>query len=795
MKVNSNRLFKISIDGIVQGVGFRPFIYNYAIRKGYKGSIRNTSAGVIIELECDDPYEFVNYMKENSPPLAKIYSIDIQEISPKECSYFEIIKSTDEGGFTHLSPDISVCSDCLSELLNPSDRRYLYPFINCTNCGPRYSIIKKMPYDRPNTTMSVFTMCNDCTREYQNPLDRRFHAQPNACHKCGPKLSLIINNTESAYGSDANVEILRASINILRRGGILAIKGIGGFHLACDAQNQMAIKKLRDRKRRPRKPLALMSLNVETISKFCYVSEAEANLLEDRGRPIVLLKKKDTINLPSEIAPDNDYLGFMLPYTPLHYLLFLYNGACNDKRQSSNFEALVMTSGNISGEPLAFKNDEALTRLSGIADAFLVHNRDIFTGIDDSVVKIHNSRQVFIRRARGYIPESIKLISTNKESQDIIAAGADIKNTFTIIKGDEAIISQHIGDLENIKTHELFQETLSTLKSIYRACPTAIAHDIHPGYHSTKWSLDYSEKSTIKAYAVQHHHAHIASVMAENNLTSRVIGVAFDGTGYGVDGNLWGGEFLICQPGGFERFAHFRYIPLPGGDMAIKECWRTAISYLLDSMDLNVLEKRDKRRFMAMLDSLGFIEKYGTAMIENILKIIYDRRFSPLSSGAGRLFDAVSALTGICDINTFEGESASALESLLSVRKAITGNSYPFRIDEGTPYILNFSMMFRELLKDILKGVSTEEISTRFHNTLIKAICTLSGIIKQETGINKIALSGGVFQNRYIIEETCDALMQNSFEVYFNKKVPCNDGGISLGQAYILNYILKGGHI
>ncbi len=783
--INNSRRFSITIDGIVQGVGFRPFVYNYAVQKKYKGSIRNTSTGVAIELESpDDPYDFINYLQNNCPPLARIYSIDIQELSLKGLSDFSIVESADEEGFTHVSPDIAVCSDCLSELLNPADRRYLYPFINCTNCGPRYTIVKKVPYDRPNTTMSEFTMCNVCMTEYQNPLNRRFHAQPNACHKCGPKLSLLINSSEL---NASNEDILKTSIKILQQGGILAIKGIGGFHLVCDANNQVAVSNLRERKRRLNKPFALMSLDVETIGQYCEISQTEAALLNDRRRPIVLLAKKNQSKLPFEIAPNNGYFGFMLPYAPLHYLLFVYHETPHE--QNKNFQALIMTSGNISEEPIAASNEEALSRLSDIADAFLIHDRDIFTRIDDSVAKIHNYRPIFIRRARGYVPESIIFTSIQEKFNDTIAVGADLKNTFTIMKGNKAIVSQYTGDLENIQTIDFFMEIIDKLKSVYKASPSAIAYDMHPGYHSSKLALGYAERYGIKSFAIQHHHAHIASVMAEHDLNETVIGISFDGTGYGTDGNLWGGEFLICHPGWFERFAHFKYIPLPGGEMAIRECWRTAISFVRDAANGSIL---DKERFLDLLDSIGFTQKYSAPKIENILKIIDDRRFSPLSSGAGRLFDAVSALTGICDINTFEGESAAALENLLFGQKGTAKESYQFLINNRNPYIVDFSPMIKDILKDIMNAIPVETVSFRFHNTIIRAINVVADIIRCETGVNIIALSGGVFQNRYIAEGAFQVLSQNRFDVYFNEKVPCNDGGISLGQAYVLNYILKG---
>lgn len=569
--------------------------------------------------------------------------------------------------------------------------------------------------------MSVFSMCNECMREYHDPSDRRFHAQPNACHECGPQLKLIIDDLEI---KGATEDILCASINLLKQGSILALKGIGCFHLACDAENEDAIRKLRQRKRRVNKPFAVMFLDAGTVKKYCKVTLAETALLQDRRKPIVLLTKKRNFNLPNEISPNNRYLGCMLPYTPLHYLLFTYQEFMKEGRAAGNFEALIMTSGNISKELIVADNDEALLRLAGIADAFIVHNRDIFTRVDDSVLKIHNHKPVFVRRSRGYVPESVKLMNG---CSDIIASGADIKNTFTITKGNKAVISQHIGDLQNIETFEFFQETFDRLKSVYRVSPVAIAHDLHPGYHSEKWALKYSEESMIKSYAIQHHYAHIASVMAERNLTDRLIGIAFDGTGYGADGNLWGGEFLLCNLEGFERFAHFRYISLPGGEMAIREGWRTA----------------------------------------------------------------VSALIGICDVNTYEGESAVALENVMEDQEVVQPDSYPFDIKNGKPCSVDFSSMIKNILNDIRNGDSVGLISRRFHNTLVEIIRVVANIMRHKTGINSVALSWGVFQNKYIVENAFQTLSENGFKVFFNEKVPCNDAGISLGQAYILSYQLN----
>ncbi len=772
------RWFEFAIEGIVQGVGFRPFVYNFAQSKGYKGSIRNTSSGVIITVGCEDPEYFLSYIKNNCPPLAQIYSININELIALNLTGFSILNSTEEAGFTHLSPDISVCSQCLSEMTNPSDRRYIYPFINCINCGPRYSIIRQIPYDRPNTTMSVFQMCNECLKEYNDPSNRRFHAQPNACPACGPRLNLIIDNSDF---SGSNEDIIKMTINLLKRGAIIALKGIGGFHLACDARNEAAVSELRARKRRVNKPFALMSADLETIKKFCEVSKLEASLLEDKRNPIVLLKKNKRINLPDVIAPKNRYLGFMLPYTPLHHLLFNYPEFNKEGRGTRNFSALVMTSGNFSEEPIVINNDEAVSVLTGIADALLIHDRDIFIRVDDSVVKLQCSKPSFIRRARGYVPQSVNLLD---RGFDVVGCGADLKNTFTIVKDGRAVISHHIGDLENIDTLNFFQESFDNLRSVYKSSPIALAHDLHPGYHSSKWALKYSGTNNIKSYPIQHHYAHIASVMAERNLRERVIGIALDGNGYGTDGNLWGGEFLICDMNDSERFAHLRYIPLPGGEMAIRESWRCAVSYIKSSTDDNAL--------MDILDSLGFIERYGALKIENILKIADNKQFSPLSSSAGRLFDAVSALIGICYINTFEGESAIALESILDERDSVMPHHYPYEIKDGNPCVIDFSRMILCIVEDIRNKESRGGISLRFHNTIVEVIKDVALIIRNKTGINKVALSGGVFQNKYIIEKAYRVLSNKGFEFFFNERVPCNDAGISLGQAYILNYKING---
>ncbi|MFZ6007715.1 MAG: carbamoyltransferase HypF [Nitrospirota bacterium] len=791
--------FRISIKGIVQGVGFRPFIYNLAKSLNLKGHVKNTSDGVIIEAEGESLNEFILSIQNECPPLARIDNIETEELPLNGYGDFIIVESMDDGSFTLISSDISICDDCLKELLDPFDRRHLYPFINCTNCGPRYSITKKVPYDRPNTTMSVFNMCPGCLSEYNDPLNRRFHAQPNACHECGPKLTLAISHQPSAVSQNP----IEAAIELLKQGAIIAIKGLGGFHLCCDAENEDAVRRLREKKRRSNKPFALMSPDTEAVRQFCEVSDEEEKLLADRRRPIVLLKKRvkgqrlKVKELPDEIAPNNKYLGFMLPYTPLHYLLFHYPIAHCLSPITFHFSALVMTSGNLSEEPIVISNDEAVSKLSDIADAFLLHNRDIFMRVDDSVIK---PRQ-FIRRARGYVPEPIQL---NDDGPDVFGCGADIKNTFTITRGSYAIVSQHIGDMENLETLIFFEETLNNLKQVYRANPVAIAYDLHPNYLSTQWVL--GQKAEVEKIGIQHHYAHIASVMAEKGLKDKVIGVALDGTGYGTDKNLWGGEFLICDLKGFERAAHFKYIPLPGGDRAIKECWRTAISYIAKAVSS---QQSAVRSVWDWLDFIGFLEKYGKDKIENILKLLGNKQFSPLSSGAGRLFDAVSAIAGICDENTFEGEAAIALENIIQnskfeIRNSNLQEAYPFEISDmnahspihpstHSPIIVDFSKMILQIIEDVKLKEDKGLIAAKFHNTMINVITEAVNRISKKYGIKNVALSGGVFQNEYLLEGTVSQLSALGFNVHTNEKVPCNDAGISLGQAYIVRERIKAG--
>jgi len=831
---------KILVKGIVQGVGFRPFVYSLAKSLNLKGSVMNSSEGIVIEIEGGNSSIFIDKLRKEAPPLSQITGVDISSMPHYGYRDFQIIKSKDGGSFTLVSPDVSICEDCLEELLNKNDRRYLYPFINCTNCGPRYTIMRSIPYDRPNTTMSPFKMCAECEKEYNNPEDRRFHAQPNACPSCGPNVELrmksetFLSNSDTkdnenyhpplippvnpegfrdsplaGEGSPCRVEKLtqrgkgegkflgknskvakeenpvKETIRLLKQGAIVAVKGLGGFHIACDASNEEAVKRLRLKKRKNNKPFALMAPDVKTIKKFCMVSKDEEYLLISNKRPVVLLKKLKN-HLPEAISPNNPCIGFMLPYTPLHYLLFYYP----ESSLVANFDSLVMTSGNISEEPLVIDNEEAISKLSEIADAFLVHNRDIFMRVDDTVTKVISQKSIvnsqklrhadldsrpstfFIRRSRGYAPDPILL---NEDGPEVLGCGSDIKNTFTLTKGSFAISSQHIGDMENHETLKFFEESLKNMRDVYRVKPEALAYDLHPGYLSTQWAL---KQEGIKKFGIQHHYAHIASVMAEKGIKTKVIGVSFDGTGYGLDGNLWGGEILIADINGFKRAGHFKYIPLPGGETSVKEPWRIAVSYIRD------IAGDDAPSY---LKSIGFIDKYGEK-IKDILKIIDKKQFSPLSSGAGRLFDAISAILGICDRNTFEGEAAIALESM--TRPDIV-DDYPVDIKFKEIMEIDFSQTILKILEDFVHGVDKGIIASNFHNTVATAILRVIQKLSSLYMIEDVALSGGVFQNIYLLERTIARLKSFGMEVHINEKVPANDAGISLGQAYIIRERIK----
>ncbi|MBW7957909.1 MAG: carbamoyltransferase HypF [Deltaproteobacteria bacterium] len=744
---------RIQITGIVQGVGFRPYVYGLASRHSLKGFCLNDSEGVVIEVQGASIDSFLDELRKSPPPLARIDSIRVERLeNGAEYDDFIIRESRIVPGKSVLvSPDMAVCPDCLSEMLDPSDRRHLYPFINCTNCGPRYSIVLDIPYDRPNTTMAGFTMCPECEHEYHDPADRRFHAQPTACPACGPSTWLHGNGAVKNYA--AIVEAGR----LLKEGTVVAVKGLGGFHLACDAMNSAAVSMLRERKRRSNKPFALMVPDIRAARLICEISPKEEEALLDRTRPIVLLKKRALSGIDEAVAPGNSRLGVMLPYTPLHHLLF----------RASTFKALVMTSGNLSEEPIVISNSEALEKLSRLADSFLLHDRDIYMRVDDSIARVQSGRKALLRRARGHAPEPIDL---GLESEEVFAAGALLKNTFCLTKGRNAILSQHMGDLENFDALEFYRETLRNLKNTFRAEPTVVAHDLHPDYLSTRFALEYAKEHGIpddRIVSVQHHHAHVASAMAEHGLSGPVIGVSFDGTGLGTDGNIWGGEFLIATRKDCTREAHLRYMKLPGGDTAAREPWRMALSCLLDSFG-----SPDALR--------GFAERIGAKSVI-VAEMIRKGINAPLTSSMGRLFDAAASIAGVRDEITFEAEAAIEFETIASEGE----EPYPFELEGDGPLVIDTRPLIMELVKDANSGTPKSRMAGRFHSAIAGMALRVSEILRDETGINDIVLSGGVFQNRLLSELTEGKLKRAGFETYRQERVPANDGGISLGQAAV----------
>jgi hydrogenase maturation protein HypF len=767
----------ISVRGIVQGVGFRPFVYGLAVKHNLKGWVYNTSGDVKIEVEgtAKAIEQFEQELETEAPPLAHIENVTVEYHPPLGYKNFEIRQSqAQEGKYQLISPDVATCQACLGELLNPEDRRYRYPFTNCTNCGPRFTIIEDMPYDRPKTTMRYFQMCPQCQAEYDNPLDRRFHAQPNACPKCGPQVELVDN--QGNLVTDSNP--IAAASQLLKEGKIVAIKGLGGFLLACDATNDTVVKTLRQRKKRSSKPFAIMVTTVDEAKRHCYVSPEEENLLTSPQSPIVLVRWREdsptSVGVSREVAPDLQYLGIMLPYTPLHHILLRDTG-----------RPLVMTSGNLSEEPIARDNDEALRRLSGIADYFLIHNRDIYSRYDDSVAIVERGTSQLIRRARSYAPYPIRL---SFKTRQVLGCGAEEKNTFCLTKDNYAFLSQHIGDMENMETLEHFDSTISLYKRLFHIEPEIIAHDLHPDYLATKYARELGE-SGIKLIPVQHHHAHIASCLADNGLESPVIGVAFDGTGMGVDGNIWGGEFLVADYRNFRRAGHLEYLPLPGGDAAIKRPRRTAIGYILTLLGENalntVIASEAKQSQLASIGQVTEVE------VEVIKRQIERKINSPLSSSMGRLFDVISALLGIRGEIDYEGQAAVELEMAAyeeDYAHAQEGYSYHIVEDEGIR-IVQLRDLLSAVIEDLHQGISKGRISLKFHNTVAQMINEMCHLIADETPmVSGVALSGGVFQNRLLLRKTVSLLESSGFQVFTHRQVPCNDGGISLGQAVIANF-------
>ena len=765
-KAETIELAQISVRGIVQGVGFRPFVYQLATKYDLKGWVCNTSEDVKIEIQGDvkDLKRFLSELQNNAPPLARIENISVSYSPPANYTRFEIRHSiAEEGKYQPLSPDIATCQACLGEVFDPEDRRYRYPFTNCTNCGPRFTIIEDIPYDRPKTTMRCFTMCPQCQAEYDNPLDRRFHAQPNACPRCGPRLELL-----DAQGVHIETQdVITTASQLLREGKIVAVKGLGGFLLACDATDERTVELMRQRKRRPFKPLAIMVADIEEARKYCHVSEAEGKLLTSPQSPIVLLCCKPQHRISRAVAPNLKYLGVMLPYTPMHHLLL-----------KESKLPLVMTSGNISEEPICKDNDEAVKRLSGIADYFVVHNRDIYARYDDSVAFVERGISQLVRRARGYAPYPIHLGFTARPA---LACGAEEKNTFCLTKDNYAFISQHIGDMENLETLEHFENTIALYKRLFRIEPEVVAYDLHPEYLSTKYALELgSQSSHLKLVPVQHHHAHIVSCMTENKVDFQVIGVALDGTGYGKDGHIWGGEFLVADYKGFHRMGHLEYLPLPGGALAIRKPYRTAVGYLLSLLGEGWLDS----------SRLAFLREVDPIEIELIGQQIEAGLNSPLTSSMGRLFDAISALLGVRGEIDYEGQAAIELEMVAyEDNERAYDRNYPFSIarHDGVN-IIQLKELLSAVVEDLCQGIPVATISGKFHNTVAQMICQMCQLIAESTGIDQVALSGGVFQNRLLLRKVIPLLQGAGFSVFTHKQVPCNDGGISLGQAVIANF-------
>jgi hydrogenase maturation protein HypF len=811
--------FEARILGLVQGVGFRPFVARLARELGLAGSVVNDGTGVFVDVEgrpkCVE--EFFTRLKTEAPPLARISSVEMTSAPLAGHTSFTVKKSISPAlRFALVSPDVATCGDCLREMLTPSDRRHMYPFINCTNCGPRFTIVTDVPYDRIRTTMHEFAMCDACAAEYADDKDRRFHAEPIACPVCGPSVRLV-NRSGTPVPGDP---IARAA-ELLDEDAIIAVKGLGGYHLACNASSPLAVSTLRKRKCREEKPLAIMVRDLATAKNICRVTVEEQSLLTSVERPIVLMRKQDALSraevdgrsvsvaevpvaevleaqaagvvrIAEEVAPNNKYLGVMLPYASLHHLLL------------EGIPALVMTSGNLTDEPISYVDEEAQVRLGGIADYFLVHNREIFTRCDDSVVRVVRGKTQPIRRSRGYVPYPVPLPFSGPP---VLAVGAELKNTFCLVKGNLAFPGHHIGDLKNLEAYEAFKNGIEHLKRLLFIRPEVIAHDMHPDYLSTRYALE----SGLPLKPVQHHHAHVASCMAENGLNSKVIGLSFDGTGYGPDNTVWGGEILVADYEGYSRAAHLAAVPLPGGEAAINEPWRMAVSYLHSAYGDALLSVRNP-----------LLERIGKEKLKVILRMMERGVNSIPTSSLGRLFDAVAALVGLREFVSFEGQAAMELEMAASDEPG--EEPYPYKIveearsherkpglvcapavgqpdggalavesdragtggdDEPRARVLDVREMVVRIVDDLSAGVPVSRVSRKFHETLCRAIVELCTTLRAELSINDVCMSGGVFQNALFSTLLGDSLERERFDVHVHTKVPPNDGGLALGQAAI----------
>jgi hydrogenase maturation protein HypF len=742
----------VQVEGVVQGVGFRPFVYSLATRLGLAGHVGNDSAGVFIEIEGPPRrvLDFLASLEHDAPPLARIETVRTTALSPSGGAGFAIASSDPRGRRQALvSADSATCADCLAELADPGDRRFGYPFINCTNCGPRFTIVRDVPYDRPLTTMAGFGLCAECAAEYSDPADRRFHAQPVCCPACGPRLRLL-----DAAGSERDGDPVGRAAELLAEGRVLAVKGLGGYHLAVDAGSEPAAAALRERKHREDKPFALMVADVSAARQLCEVDSTAASLLASGRRPIVLLPRRADAAVARAVAPGSRQLGVMLPYTPLHHLLLRALG-----------RPMVLTSGNTSDEPIAYDDEDALDRLAGIADAFCVHDRPIHMRTDDSVVRGFRGREMIIRRSRGYAPEPIRLRAPFR--RPVLGCGAELKNTFCLGRDDHAFVSHHIGDLENYETFRSFADGIAHFRRLFEVTPQVVAHDLHPEYLSTKYALDCEDVSLV---AVQHHHAHIASCLADNGEDGPVIGVAFDGTGYGTDGTIWGGEFLIANLAEFSRAGFLAPAPLPGGTAAIRQPWRMAAAYLSVAYPSGAPGSLDVvRRNVERWDDVLAVARSGVN--------------SPVTSSAGRLFDAAAAILGVRDAINYEGQAAVELEQLADPSSTLGG--YPAGIEEGDQLRVAGADLIRAVAEDVRRGVAPPVVAARFHHGVADAIARACAILRSRTGLGVVALSGGVFQNLLLLDRTVSRLEGSGFRVLVHARVPPNDGGISLGQAAV----------
>ena len=746
--------YALTIKGIVQGVGFRPYVFKLAKSLSLCGYVRNTSEGVYAEIEGGEAAcgQFLGMLELHQPALAKIKEIRAEKLPPRGDTDFLITTSSYGEKNTLIAPDIGICEACAKEIADKNNRRYRYAFTNCTDCGPRFTIVHEIPYDRKNTSMSVFRQCSACRQEYEDPFNRRFHAQPNACPVCGPELYFC------QAGEKQPGDPLVLFDECIRGGGIIAVKGLGGYHLACDAQNDHAVARLRKNKLRYDKPFAVMMRDLAAVKHFCTVDAAEEAALLCARKPIVLLRKKENCGIAEGAAPGNKRLGVMLPYTPLHCILL------------ENNAALVMTSANISDRPMIYDDGEAMGFLFEMADAVLTHNREIVRRVDDSVCMVVSGQTRLIRRARGYAPEPVNLKGNSKV---ILALGAQQKNTFCLAKGENAFLSGHIGDLEDIDTEKFYEAEIKSYMRLFDAEPDVIVRDLHPDYLSTRYAARFKNKLPI--YDIQHHHAHFASVLAEHDLEENATGLIFDGTGYGEDGALWGGEALWGNIARTERIGHLLYAPLLGGQAAIREPWRMALAMV--HLSCGETAARD------------FFQKYGEKV--DLLLRAYERGInSPLTSGAGRLFDAVAALAGVRSSATYEGQAAVDLEQ---VRDKAAKGSYGFDIAwDGNMMIFDWRRLVGDIVRDVGKGYGSGVISAMFHRALVQLLVDVATLAKKQYGSNRVVLSGGVFQNVYLLERGMAKLQKNGFTVYANEKVPANDGGISYGQAAAAARLIAG---